>query len=130
MGIGINGLDDDDFGMGFTPQEPPQQQQYENQELPKGSETEDEFLSDFLKTRGIDDISKINFEDENGNIEEKSWDSLTKEEKFNILNTPFNISENNYQQAENNNELTEEEIDFINHIRQNNLTPEQFIHQI
>jgi hypothetical protein len=46
-------------------------------------------VSDFLKTRGIDDISKIKFEDDNGNIEEKDWKSLTKEEKFNILNTPL-----------------------------------------
>jgi hypothetical protein len=42
-----------------------------------------------LKTRGIDDVSKIKFEDDNGNIEEKDWNSLTKEEKFNILNTPL-----------------------------------------
>jgi len=47
-----------------------------------------------LKTRGIDDASKIKFEDDNGNIEEKSWNSLTKEEKFNILNTPLSYEEN------------------------------------
>jgi hypothetical protein len=46
-------------------------------------------MSDFLKTRGIDDITKIKFEGDNGDIEERSWDSLTKEEKFNILNTPL-----------------------------------------
>jgi len=49
-------------------------------------------MSDFLKTRGIDDPSKIQFEDDNGNIEEKDWNSLSKEEKFNILNTPLEQS--------------------------------------
>jgi hypothetical protein len=77
-------------------------------------------LSDFLKTKGIDDISKIKFEGENGDIEEKSWDSLTKEEKFNILNTP--ISTNNF-------DLSDEEIDLINQLRQSNLTPSQYIEQ-
>lgn len=75
MAIGINDLDDDDFGMGFEPTEQndvndnnsPQQEQVVQQV----QNSEDDFLSDFLKTRGIDDISRIKFEDESGNIEEK-----------------------------------------------------------
>ena len=89
MAIGINDLDDDDFGMGFEPTEQndvnnntsSQQEQVTQQT----QSSEDDFLSDFLKTRGIDDISRIKFEDESGNIEEKNWNSLSKEEKFNIL---------------------------------------------
>jgi uncharacterized ferredoxin-like protein len=46
-------------------------------------------MSDFLKTKGIDDISKINFENENGEIISRNWNDLTKEEKINILNTPL-----------------------------------------
>jgi len=46
-------------------------------------------MSDFLKSRGISDIQKIKFEDENGSIEERSWNDLSKEEKLNILNTPL-----------------------------------------
>lgn len=128
MQIGINDLDDDDFGMGFEPstQEPPVTQEPPTQELqtqePPANEDEN-FLSDFLKTRGIDDISKIKFEDDEGNIEEKSWNSLSKEEKLNILNTPLeNISKDN-------NELTGEEIQLISTIRQSNLTPSQYIEQ-
>jgi hypothetical protein len=79
-----------------------------------------------LKTRGIDDVSKIKFEDENGQIEERSWDSLSREEKFNILNTPLEIPQEN-RVIDNNNELSEEEIQLINEIRQTNLTPSQYV---
>ena len=129
MQIGINDLDDDDFGMGFEPsnQEPQNQEPPSNQEPPAQeppSQENDDFMSDFLRTRGIDDISKIKFEDENGNIEEKNWDSLTKEEKFNILNTPLTIQDNNP------NELSDEELELLNQIRESNLTPSQFISQL
>lgn len=127
MQIGINDLDDDDFGTGFEPSqqviETPQQNNF-TQEPPTVKEEDDDFVSDFLKTRGIDDISKIKFEDDNGNIEEKSWDSLTNEEKINILNTPLDTKQDN------SNNLTDEEIQLLNQIRQSNLTPSKYIEQI
>jgi hypothetical protein len=46
-------------------------------------------MSDFLKTRGIDDLNSINFEDDNGQVIQRSWKDLSNEEKFNILNTPL-----------------------------------------
>ena len=127
MAIGINDLDDDDFGMGFEPTEQndvnnntsSQQEQVTQQT----QSSEDDFLSDFLKTRGIDDISRIKFEDESGNIEEKNWNSLSKEEKFNILNTPLEVVDNNQT------DLSDEEIQLLNTIRQSNLTPQQYIEQ-
>ena len=124
MQIGINDLDDDDFGMGFEPTEP-QQPEVDPQE-PQVEEpvNEDDYLSDFLKTRGIDDASKIKFEDEQGNIEERSWDSLSKEEKLNILNTPVE------QQEQVSDQLSDEEIQLLNSIRQSNLTPSQYLQQI
>lgn len=132
MQIGINDLDDDDFGMGF---EPSNQEQVTNdlplnQEDPQNyvsnsNQEEDDFLSDFLKTKGIEDISKIKFDDGNGNIEEKDWNSLTKEEKFNILNTPLE----NYQE-DNQSDLSDEEIELLNTIRRSNLTPSQYIQQM
>ena len=128
MAIGINDLDDDDFGMGFEPTEQnsvnettPQYQ--EQTTYTEQNDSEEDFLSDFLRTRGIDDISKIKFEDESGNIEEKDWNSLTKEEKFNILNTPLEIPDNNQV------DLSDEEIYLLNTIRQSNLTPSQYIEQ-
>lgn len=131
MAIGINDLDDDDFGMGFTPsnQESQHQEVSLNQEInnvtPPQNQIQDDFVSDFLKTRGIDDISKIKFEDDNGNIEEKDWNSLTKEEKFNILNTPLETF-----QYEDNQQLSEEEIQLLNEIRNSNLTPTQYINSL
>ncbi len=127
MAIGINDLDDDDFGMGFEPSEPNDKNddnpQYQVQDSNKSQDSEDNFLSDFLKTRGIDDISKIKFEDESGNIEEKDWNNLSKEEKFNILNTPLETQDNNQI------DLSDEEIQLLNTIRQSNLTPQQYIEQ-
>ena len=121
MAIGINDLDDDDLMLGTESepqiQEPPTYQQ----ETPSS----DDFLSDYLKGKGIDDMSKIKFEDDNGNIEEKSWDSLTKEEKLNILNTP--ITQEN---IDNNNELSYEEVQLLNQIRQSNMTPSEYIKQL
>ena len=127
MQIGINDLDDDDFGTGFESSqqviETPEQNN-STQEPPTANEEDDDFVSDFLKTRGIDDISKIKFEDDEGNIEEKSWDSLTNEEKINILNTPLDTKQDN------SNNLTDEEIQLLNQIRQSNLTPSKYIEQI
>ena len=127
MQIGINDLDDDDFGTGFESSqqaiETPEQNN-STQEPPTANEEDDDFVSDFLKTRGIDDISKIKFEDDEGNIEEKSWDSLTNEEKINILNTPLDTRQDN------SNNLTDEEIQLLNQIRQSNLTPSKYIEQI
>ena len=123
MQIGINDLDDDDFGMGLPSEQEDNSVQTQEQPQEKVQESnQDNFMSDFLKTRGIDDISKIKFEGENGNIEEKPWDSLTKEEKFNILNTPLTDNRDN--------NLTDEEISLLNQIRQSNLTPTQFIQQL
>ena len=67
-------------------------------------------MSDFLKSKGIDDINKIKFQNEAGEIEEKSWNSLSNEEKFNILNTPLQIQDNE-------NELSDEEIQLLTKIR-------------
>ena len=125
MQIGINDLDDDDFGMGFEPMESTQKPvQLDNQEsIPSVTEDNSDYLSDFLKTRGIDDASKIKFEDEQGNIEERSWDSLSKEEKLNILNTPL-------EQQSDTNQLSDEEIHLLNSIRESNMTPSQYIQQL
>jgi len=79
-------------------------------------------MSDFLKTRGIDDLEKINFEDEEGNITERSWNDLSKEEKINILNMPLETP-----QVDNGNDLSEEEINLLTQIRQSNMTPSEYL---
>ena len=121
MAIGINDLDDDDLMLGTESEPQIQEPPIYQQETPSS----DDFLSDYLKGKGIDNMSKIKFEDDNGNIEEKSWDSLTKEEKLNILNTP--ITQEN---IDNNNELSYEEVQLLNQIRQSNMTPSEYIKQL
>lgn len=121
MAIGIDDLDDDDI------LEPGQQQEIQEPPVtpPPGQENEGDFMSDFLKTRGIDDLNKINFEDDEGNITERSWNDLTNEEKINILNMPLEI-----EQGDNHNDLTEEEINLLSQIRQSNMTPSEYLQSI
>ena len=77
MAIGINDYDlyDDDpiidEGGQNTENEPIQNQPSVN------NKQEDNFVEDFLKSKGIDDSSKIMFEGDNGELIERSWDSLS-----------------------------------------------------
>ena len=120
MAIGIDDLDDDDIlesGQEPEIQEPPLNE-------PPHQEEEGDFMSDFLKTRGIDDLNNINFEDDNGEIVQRSWNDLSNEEKINILNMPLE------EQHEDNNGLTDEEIALLSQIRQSNLSPSEYLQQI
>ena len=122
MAIGINDLDDDDDIMTGEEQplnnpEPPAQQQQEES---------DDYMSDFLKSRGIDDPSKIIFEDDNNQMIQRDWKDLSKEEKLNILNMPLD----QHEEEDNGNNLTEEEISLLNQIRQSNMTPSEYIQQL
>ena len=125
MEISINDLDDDDVIVSDgTQKEPPQyNQESSNQE---DSNDNDDYISDFLRTRGIDDLEKINFEDEEGQLIERSWNDLSKEEKLNILNTPLE----SYEDNSNNSLLSEEEINLVNLIRQSNMTPSEYLNHI
>ena len=123
MAIGIDELDDDDVletGQQQPAQEPPVPpvQEKVNQE--------DDFMSDFLRSRGIDDPSKIMFEDDNEQITERNWNDLSKEEKLNILNMPLETS----KEPDDNNGLSEEEIALLNQIRESNMTPTEYINQL
>lgn len=121
MAIGIDDLDDDDIlesSEQHETQEPP------INEPPKQG-PEGDFMSDFLKTRGIDDLNSINFQDDDGNITTRKWDELSNEEKINILNMPLETEE-----VEDNNDLTEDEIALLTQIRQSNMTPTEYLQSI
>ena len=81
----------------------------------------DDFIDSLLRSRGIQDRTKINFTDNNGEIVEQNWDNLSTEEKLNILNT----SEEDPSQ-----ELDESEITLINAIRESRLTPEEYLNNL
>ena len=85
-------------------------------------------ISDYLKTIGINDSNKIKFEDEQGNIQEKSWNDLTEGEKLNILKTP-NVKQSDPSEASNYG-LDDSETALINYLRQNNLSPDEYANML
>lgn len=74
-----------------------------------------DFLHDFLKEKGIEDPSKLQWEDENGEITDVDFDSLSDEDKLNVLNSLSNPG------------LSQHEIDVVNYLRQNGVTFNQVI---
>lgn len=100
-------------------QNSPQQQEKENQEdAPKDLTTE------LLKIRGINDSSKIKFEDETGATIERSWDDLSDNEKLNILAGEPSPEIDEDQQ------LDEDEIQLINAIRNSGMNVQQYMNNI
>ena len=81
-------------------------------------EGEDDFLTSLLKSRGIEDKSKIKFATEEGDVEEVDWDSLSNEDKLNILSSSENTPENS---------LDESEIQLINAIRNSGMSPSEYL---
>ena len=105
---------------------PDNPQESENQE-PEGpdntgtsdpEEGEDDFLTSLLKSRGIEDKSKIKFATEEGDVEEVDWDSLSNEDKLNILSSSESTPENG---------LDESEIQLINAIRNSGMSPSEYL---
>lgn len=120
----------DDEYEGLIDEEPSnQEQQEETIEQPQETfedetpteENEIDLFATLLKDRGIEDKSKISFEDENGNVQEVNWDDLSTEEQLNILRTSTPEAETG---------LDEAEIQWINAIRNSNLTPNEYIQAI
>ena len=83
---------------------------------------DEDFITQLLKSKGIEDKSKIKFEDENGDISEVNWDSLSNEEKLNMLNTEPDSSQTH--------ELDDSEIELINSIRESGLTPSEYLENL
>lgn len=110
----------DDFSLEekVTAQDPPKEDIIEE---PKN---EEDLTSEILKIRGIQDTSKIKFESEEGQIEERSWSDLSKEEKLNIL-----IGEQTSNEEEDN-DLDDSEIDLINTIRNSGLSVQDYLQSL
>ena len=82
---------------------------------------EDDLTSEVLKLKGISNPDKIKFEDETGAIVERSWDTLSREEQLNILagNEP-----------QDNNQLSDDEIDLLNTIRNSGMDVNSYLKSI
>lgn len=79
-------------------------------------ETDDDIISALLKDKGINP-SSVKIQTETGEIEEKSFDELTREEQLQILN---------YDESVDNYGLGEDEITLINELRENSLSAEEY----
>ena len=129
MEIGTNELNDfndiDEFEPTQDNLEPPVESQDADEfvENPSQEQNKDEedFIVTLLKSKGIEDMSKIKFEDEAGTIEEKNWDNLSNEEKLNILS---------YSSQDSNTDLDDNEVQLINTIRESGLTPAEYIQKL
>ena len=97
-------------------------QEPELQEPQEPQEPNDEFdlTRELLTLQGISDINKIKFEDESGAVVEKSWDSLSNNEKLMILS----------HQEDPDTSLDDAEIELINQIRESGMTPGQYIQSL
>lgn len=112
MEIGTDEIDElDDFETEET-----QQQEETPQEEPQ-----EDYIDTLLKSKGIEDRNKIKFEDDNGEIEERSWDDLSNNDKVNILQSSEPVSETG---------LDSTEVELINAIRQSGLSPSEYLQNI
>ena len=100
----------------------PTQEEYENGDQYEESEEEPDLLGYLLRDKGITDPNKIKFADENDQIQERSWNDLSLEEQYNILSQQPEQEQPSVEDA-----LSDEEIQLLNAIRQNNLSPSEFI---
>lgn len=83
---------------------------------------EDDLITAFLKSKGIKDTTSIKMESEDGSIEEKDFNSLSREEQLSIL------SSTDAQPNEPN--LYDDEIDFLNEVRSNNISVNDYVEWI
>ena len=112
------GNDDLDYLDDFDTSQPDEQPQAVDNEI---KQEDDDFVTSLLKSRGIEDKSKIKFEDEQGTIEELNWDNLSNDEKLNVLNSSNQDPET---------DLDDNEIQLINAIRGSGLTPAQYLETV
>lgn len=84
------------------------------------SSTEKDFLDQLLEQRGISNKNEIQFQNDDGEIENRSWDTLSNQEKLNIVNSL----------EDDNNKLDNNEIQLINAIRQSGMTPSEYFQYI
>ena len=79
------------------------------------TDEEESYIFTFLKERGIKDPSKIQFTNEDNSVEELDFNSLSKEDQLEVLRSITDPG------------LTDNEINTINYLRQNNATLEQVV---
>ena len=118
MAIGIDEIDEQDEEL--TSQE--EEESSQEPELESQPYQQTDIIDELLKDRGIEDRSKIKFESEDGEIEERSWDDLSSDEKRHILNQNPDTDPST--------ELDDDEIQMINQMRTLGLSPAEYIESL
>lgn len=112
-------FDDEEFDEINNPQVE-DEESYELHQEEEKNEKIDDLTAEVLKLQGITNLDKIKFEDENGTIIERSWDSLSREEQLNILSPqlPEEV------------DLTSDEITLINAIRESGMGINEYLQSL
>lgn len=122
--LGINDVDYED-DVTQEVEEDSQEEQSSDQSIEQPEEFEDLSDSDvvdfLLKSKGISDKSKIKYENDFGEIEEVDWNNLSKKDKLNIINT---------REQQDVDQLYDDEIQLINHIRSSNMSPQEYLQYV
>ena len=87
----------------------------EGEKPAEAEEVEDDAMTSFLKSKGIADPSKIQFENENGEIEDVDFNSLSREEQLTMIQELTDPG------------LSDHEVQVVNYLRQNKVTFDQVI---
>lgn len=121
VGLGEDGaegqpFDEDTYSKPWMDGSEPSTDEGSNSESSSESDDDDDIIVALLKDKGINPAS-IKFQNESGEIEEKAFDDLTRDEQLQILN--YNDSQDNYG-------LDDDEVSLINELRENNLSAEEY----
>lgn len=87
----------------------------EGEKPAEAEKVEDDAMTAFLKSKGIADPSKIQFENENGEIEDVDFNSLSREEQLTMIQELTDPG------------LSDHEVQVVNYLRQNRVTFDQVI---
>lgn len=85
-------------------------------------DSDDDLITALLKSKGVNGTT-IKMENEDGTIEERDFNSLSREEQLNILNATSD------EDAEDN-DLTDDEIDLLNLLRTNNISVDGYLNWV
>lgn len=137
MAIGINDLDfDDDFlnNPNNATTEVDYTDEYEADNVEKEQESHEEetdVVTELLKRQGIEDPSKIKFENEDGSIENVDWNSLSLDEQLAIISH----KEENHSKPQDNTTSNQVDLDqdilgLAQELKDNGMTVDDFVSYI
>lgn len=112
----LDNFDEDTFQKPWMQGNEPEEEEPSEEEDLESEVLEDDVITALLKDKGINPES-IKFQTESGEIEEKNFNDLTRDEQLQILR--YNQSDDDYG-------LDDDEVNLINELRSNNLSADEF----